>query len=92
MQRKEIEAARKYATLLKWGGVFTIALGAVILIGSTLLLGMAMGRVEAPFLEYVIPTEFAKAIAGVGILFGLIFVLEGAVTIYYVLKIEKVLT
>lgn len=91
MKMKEFEGATRCITWLKLIGATGVVVGAIILIGSILILGAVIGRVEAPFLEYVIPTEVAKVISGVGIFIGVAFVIDGVAVIYCALRIEKVL-
>ena len=61
----KIEDARKHASRLKECGVCVIVLGVVILISFILIMGMAMGRLESPWVEYIIPTQFIELVAGV---------------------------
>lgn len=88
----EIEDARKHASHLKECGIAVIIFGALILIASIWIMGMAMGRFESPWVVYAIPTQFIKDMAGLGMFFGSVITFIGALTTYLAVKTEGILS
>jgi len=87
--KKEVKEARKASTWIKWGGVASVILGVVLLIGGVFLLGAVMAKM-AMFPEEVV-FVLGERISWLMIILGAVFILDGVITAWYASRVEKVL-